>query len=381
MTSNTSLIHQICGQSYSPGLAPAPNAFITFGECTETCPGWDLAPFSTSTGPIALLMQYIAPVVAFSITVPRRRRWDASHRLFELKKFDSLTVLRLLLFSVFAGLIVFADVVVWIFTIFIAAGPILVGGIQEMVLDYEILQHVRRQGSPGRQQHLTKNERIELLTVVLCGNLDTDVGNPKQKIDKLLWRSESGDPELDLQVTQARLASILRSQGTFGSLVGAPVLFFVGSFVVTLDSLSKNIGDNSTGLSLAFGMWWMVVLLVAVVSSCLLANNNPSQVSGLLGEYGRGRQPVGRLGWLRMSPMYEGSFMAVTLWDRGRMKNRWLEDTSAWDSRSWLREGLQERLRVPLAVIPFFAFLLVLFPTFLAGLISYTTPKICVSCR
>jgi hypothetical protein len=42
---------------------------------------------------------------------------------------------------------------------------------------------------------------------------------------------------------------------SFGSTIGAPVVFFAGSFIYTLvDTLSK-LGDNDTSHALGFGMW------------------------------------------------------------------------------------------------------------------------------
>ncbi|OAA56333.1 hypothetical protein SPI_07944 [Niveomyces insectorum RCEF 264] len=386
MSPNTSLIDQICGQSYSPTLPPAPDVFISYGECRTSCGGWDIATSSTSTGAVALLMQYIVPVVVFCFTIPRRRKWDVPDCMFGFGRHRLLRAPRLVVSLLLSGLIVTMDVTIWIFTTFITAGPILVGGITELVLDFEILRHmedvVTRHNCPEKSECLTPNERVELMVAVLCGNLDDGVGEPRRRISEVLSVDGANDAPERLKATQASLAAILRSQGTFGSLVGAPVLFFLGAFVVALDGLSEHIGDNSTAHSLAFGMWWMVVVHVTVVSSCVLGSNNPSTVSGIVGDYEADdakRLPLlERLKRFGMSPMYDSAFTPVTLWDRGRMKKRWLQHTAAWKARCWLRAKLSIRPLTGLFLIPLFAFLLVLIPTALAFMISYTTPKICL---
>jgi hypothetical protein len=325
----------------------------------------------------------------FCITIPRRRKWEAPNWFFQFGN-SSLWKIPWLLFSLLlSGVIVIIDLTIWIFTIFISAGPILVGGITELVLDFEILRHIE-ESSLGRNclensTCLSVNERIELMITVLCGNLDLDVGAPATKINNAIQLPKISTRPI-LKANQTHLTSMLRSQGTFGSLVGAPVLFFIGSFVLTLNSLSSNLGDNATAHSLAFGMWWMVIVHVTIVSSCTLASNNPSTVTSIVAgakrhlanrfdRHGGGQEHSNTI--LGMSPVYDCSFMPVTLWDRGRMKKRWLDEMR--------NDGLRGRLRLrPLfgcVLIPLFAFILVLIPTAMAFVISYSTPKICIGCR
>ena len=52
--------------------------------------------------------------------------------------------------------------------------------------------------------------------------------------------------------TKTRLRTMLAAQYSFGVTVGAPVVFFCGSFVYTLVDNMGNLGDNST--SHALGM-------------------------------------------------------------------------------------------------------------------------------
>lgn len=392
LSSNMSLINQICGQTYSPGLPPAPYAYISFGECRISCGGWDLTTSTTSTGPVAMLMQFIVPVVVFCFTIPRRRKWDVPDWMFEFGRgMLPLRLPRLVLSLLLSGLIVTVDITICIFTTFIAAGPILVGGIMELKLDFDILRHMEDSAAghnrvEKKAEHLNLDEKVQLMVVVLCGNLDDSIGDPQRRIGELLSLEDVKTSPERVRKTQAYLASMLRSQGTFGSLVGAPVLFFVGSFIVALQGLSEYIGDNGTAHSLAFGMWWMVIVQVTIISSCILGSTNPSTISGLVGDYEKEgeheHQPIlGRLESIGMTPVYKSVFMPVTLWDRGLMKKRWLQHAGAWETKRWFRMRLEIRPFTGLFLLPLSAFVLVFIPSALAFLVAYSTPVICVSCR
>jgi len=47
---------------------------------------------------------------------------------------------------------------------------------------------------------------------------------------------------------------ILFVSGSFGSAVGAPVVFFVGAFVYNMIDVQARLGDSDTAHALAFGM-------------------------------------------------------------------------------------------------------------------------------
>jgi hypothetical protein len=75
---------------------------------------------------------------------------------------------------------------------------------------------------------------------------------------------------------------MLACQYSFGATVGAPVVFFLGSFVFTLVSTLSNLGDEDTSLALAFGMWYMIIPHISIVSGLLLAGNNPNTLEGVV---------------------------------------------------------------------------------------------------
>ena len=75
---------------------------------------------------------------------------------------------------------------------------------------------------------------------------------------------------------------MLACQYSFGSTVGAPVVFFLGAFVFNIVTALENLGDESTSLALAFGMWYMIIPHISIVSGLLLAGNNPNTLEGVL---------------------------------------------------------------------------------------------------
>jgi hypothetical protein len=479
----------ICNQTYDPLHAPAPSFLIDYATCNRDCYGWKLAEANKPNSWAAPILQYILPVVIFSMTIPRRQKWEVKDWWFDFELNRVEGILRAILSLFWAGLVVIADMTVWVFVIFVGAGPMLVGGIHEAVLDYTVVQHLEDSQRVPRLEyeehgriiredsnflHLSEEDKVELMLAILSGNLDMNVGNPQkilrgviglpqaapnvqietdpsQPLLKVRASSSGRGPErrsisrtsspranstgatglgvferdgrridgsgdgsstvagsttvdpagqgrdqevaafrerrMKLDVAEMRLTSMLQSQYSFGSVVGAPVLFYIGAFIYTLVGLSANIGDNDTAHSLAFGMWWMGIVHVAIVSGCLLASNNPSTVTAIVAEH-LVQQEAGQrqsaedckhaLTFLLMSPVYHSQFMPVPLWDRGRMKRMWVESTNAW-KQQWFRDRIE--IRIGWIMIPVTAFFLILVPTALAFTVSYTTPRICLSCR
>lgn len=142
--------------------------------------------------------------------------------------------------------------------------------------------------------------------------------------------------------------------------------------------------------ALAFGMWWMVIVHVAIVSGCLLASNNPSTAIAVVAQEmadtdgnavaGTHRPSLARR--LGIVPIYDTPFQPVPMWDRGCMKTVWVKKTNVWKrpDTAWFRNIIELK---PMAYfwIGFAAWLLVIAPAVLAFVVSYFTPRVCVSCR
>lgn len=515
------------------------------------------------------------------MTIPRWQKWDVPDQFFHFERSRVSDVPFIAFFQTFGhalvalivpGVIVIVDMTIWVFTIFILAGPMMVGGIYEGFIDLKILsimqdlptrddvtegEEAKRLGdnnnnhSPERgaangidgrsidadgrsvdadgrsvdadgrsangeerydtrgisqvelleneSTSLTSAEKIELLLAVLAGNLAIDVGNPKAYLEDAFERGHL-PRDTWLENSHIRLRSMLHSQYSFGSMIGAPVLFYIGSFGYSIAFLSTNLGDNDTAHGLAFGMWWMAIVHVAIISGCLLASNNPSTataiVAGGLARHNTGeegaehgdkskssqqspaqeplspremflqpenrpvirRKPVAgqnspvlensepqrsilkspkddsaielkvlesklnksveervnrvyittdsklemkqpsssarrvskslhsektpeMFNFLGMSPVYESTpFLPVSIWDRGRVKRSWIEETAAWKLNTWFQKQV-ELSAIGFSVIPIISFLLILLPSSLAFFVAYTTPRVCVSCR
>ncbi len=182
-----------------------------------------------------------------------------------------------------------------------------------------------------------------------------------------------------------------------GTIAGAPILLYIGSFVYTLATLHNAEGDRDTARALAFGIWWMNIVHVAAVSGCLLASNNPSTAASIvrlrrikvslrhrLG-YANGRSEMedkvqARLeAWSRLSLSYRARYEPVWMWTRGKSKAGWLRRTAAWE-QSWFRDRIQMTVGgwIFLALV---TYLLILFPCALAFWIEYNTPAMGVGCR
>jgi ABC-type tungstate transport system substrate-binding protein len=59
--------------------------------------------------------------------------------------------------------------------------------------------------------------------------------------------------------TRTRLRTMLHCQYSFGTIVGAPVIFFLGGFIFALLSSLEELGDEDIAEALAFGQWYMII--------------------------------------------------------------------------------------------------------------------------
>ncbi|KAI9851004.1 MAG: hypothetical protein M1838_004696, partial [Thelocarpon superellum] len=117
--------------------------------------------------------------------------------------------------------------------------------------------------------------------------------------------------------TRIRLNAMLACQYSFGSIVGAPVVFFIGSFIFALLSVKTDLGDNG----------------------CLLAGNNPNTLEAIVTESinaeqadsaAAGEAPKSFREHMRswmgtvVVPTYEAHYQPAWMWERGRSKREWV---------------------------------------------------------
>jgi hypothetical protein len=227
-------------------------------------------------------------------------------------------------------------------------------------------------------------------------------------------RTEPASREMDMEVdrqialnsdyrkiTDTRLKGMLDCQASFGAAVGAPVVFFVGSFLFGVISNLSAVGDNDTSHALAFGMWWMTIPHVAIVAGCLLAGNNPNTLEIIVssekgGPWEEGSDVKVRKGFRRFYlSYYQSVYVPVEMWARGKNKKLWIDELffrygatptsrdAEGRGRHVARHNKGEfhfdlwdwiwmvNITIGLMVLPFV----------LAFLTSYYTPTVGVSCR
>lgn len=410
----------VCGQTYSQTSPPADPLMITYRFCSEMCPGFGLSSGLNASQWADGFVQFILPSVIFSMIVPRQQKIEVS-RLFDyfLKptgSHRSLTHVTQLMLSILGSFIfvmpfVILDTLSWLAMIFMGAGHMLFAGLHEALIDHKVVSVLINRGQGDRS--LTQEETTELLLAVVCGNLLLDVGDPQRKIRSAL--STSNDPFRAGEEVKTRLLDMMSAQSSFGSTVGAPVIFYLGAFVYTILNLLNTPSSDDAAISIALGVNWMIIVHVAIVSGCLLASNNPSTSSAIVGlapeDIGLGphraatidsavlrKDPTkSRLGrfqiWCgfvredqktRHIPLFHLAFSTrfqpVWLWRRGHNKMEWIKRTEAWKNHGWFRERV--RLRAWNWFLLFAGTLiLIVLPPVAGGVVAYETPPIGWACR
>lgn len=140
-------------------------------------------------------------------------------------------------------------------TIFALSGPILLSGTYEASIDQRVLTYVHEN---IQYRRLSTTQRARLLLTILVGNLDmlnvpvndNSSNTPLSHIDDLLAELTSGSTVAAVKKMKTRLRTMLAAQYSFGVTVGAPVIFFCGSFLYTLIDNFSNLGDNDTSHAL-----------------------------------------------------------------------------------------------------------------------------------
>ncbi len=107
---------------------------------------------------------------------------------------------------------------------------------------------------------------------------------------------------------KASLQSMLACQYSFGSTVGAAVIFYIGSFVYAIIEIKADLGDNDAAHAVGFGMWWMIIPHISIISGCLLAGNNPNTLEGVAPQiYQETPQPEPECVWTTAVVQYQAN--------------------------------------------------------------------------
>ncbi|KAI0964887.1 hypothetical protein F4678DRAFT_477037 [Xylaria arbuscula] len=458
---NESLVFQDGNLSYAipsfvdPSVsieAGAPTISVTYDWCVDRCPGWEISHISVLQQWVGPLVQFVVPCLAFCTNVPRTRKLGIPEIVFRGHPRTIVGLATYWIRLLGALTLMLLDTVVWLSICFAFAGPMLLSAVLEFLSP-----------TKGRSPNIPMRLRAQLLLAVVCGNIrmamrersdsdsveeggrgyvDSGLGDSESDKGKMsathrmvhnsIWKrimtmvddyeASRMDAEGGVQPVVSlptKLKSLLNSQASFGSTVGASILFFVGGFIYTVIDSESSLGDNDTAHALAFGMWWMVIPYLAIIACAMLAANSPSTLDAIVYDgantalpdkyevsflYSRIQvvkayiKPLAKLlrlieGYNPVELAFEGRFRTVKLWKRGLNKRQWVQeavnDYEASMTLHRLGRGIgPEKLRRQLTLdardcsyVVISALFLVIAPTALAFLLSYHTPRFGLSCR
>ncbi|TGJ86703.1 hypothetical protein E0Z10_g2045 [Xylaria hypoxylon] len=313
-----------CGAEFMGDKGGAPVVSVTYNWCIDRCPGWELSHFTVLQQWVGPLVQFIVPCLAFCTNVPRTRKLRIPDIVFGAHPRTVVGLATYWVRLLGALMLTLLDTVVWLSICFAFAGPMLLSAVYEYALDRKVLEFL----SPpkGESPKIPMRLRAQLLLAVVCGNIrmamrersdsesvDDDSGGctpvdsglgDLESVEKpvthrlvynSIWKrimtmvdeyevSRMNDDGSVRQVVSlpVKLKSLLNSQASFGSTIGASILFFVGGFIYTVVDSESSLGDNDTAHALAFGMWWMVIPYLAIITCAMLAANGPSTLDGIV---------------------------------------------------------------------------------------------------
>ena len=267
-------------------LGPHQDFWVPYKWCHQRCPGWSATKVDNFDNWLKPLVSFIFPALVFCLSIPRRRRIELPNWLFSRVPNTVVHVVLFLVKMPVAAFIVTVDTVVWLAVVFSIAGPMLVSGIYEALLDNRILNYLE---TKIQTNALTIQERAHLLFVVLLGNLDFTpawehsrhlvADLPNDNIRLSLSQARPGEPVITpapesshghspsrstlspsiplvpiilplaprneslIVSVKIKLISMLDSQYSFGSSVGAPVAFYIGSFIYAIFEINDTWGS------------------------------------------------------------------------------------------------------------------------------------------
>jgi hypothetical protein len=331
--------------------------YVPYLWCLDNCKGFNpQAPADF----ILILLGFALPAIIFSTVIPRRWRLDLPEQFFKVGRHRILTISKFAFSLPVICLVAALDMIGWITCIMTFAGPMVFGGVQEMLLDYRVVRFLK--GSLD----IAAKEKLEAVVALLCGNFDQDPDDPTLRIHASLIPSSF--TEVTLENIKSRLVTIMNAQTSFGMTIGIPAVFFLASFLYTAAQ------PTPTG-AVSFGIFWMVLVLVTIISGALLAGNSPNAVSVLMvGNHIR--RPRTRL--VLLNDMYDSELYLVPMWDRGFSKYQWLKNTTLWqEPRGVHQSPFKKKIefgRWSWVVITITTWLLVATPCFLSWSFDYLLP-------
>lgn len=248
-----------CTTVYNGSLIAPPQDFWTpYSWCLERCPGWTVTRRDNLDGWLKPLVAFILPCVVFCLCIHRRRSVVLPDVIFKTD-FYILGILVLPVKLLVASLVAAFDTIIWLGILFAMAGPIFLSLSYEAILDAKLLSYLDSQVRVGG---LSIKERAHLLLALLLGNIEmrpawddsleflhqlpNDPPGACMLADPKPVAADHAQERRDLVVAdvQMKLQAMLDSQSEFGATVGAPVLFYLGSFVWACFEIQANWGSS-----------------------------------------------------------------------------------------------------------------------------------------
>lgn len=277
-----------CTTTFNGSLIAPPQDFWTpYPWCSDRCPGWSVTKVDDMDGWMKPLLAWILPAMVFSLSIPRRRRIELPEFIFT----SSLWITDFLLLPpkvALASFIVTIDTLVWLGVLFAMAGPICFSLTYEAILDAKLVRYLEAQVDSTR---CSAKERAHLLLTLLLGYLNPSTAEADSQVflsslpDHILLPGHLPSPiripcaslrsdktitsqtiEADLRAgsssrtsqlpadsttraksiesAKRKLLAILDSQPSFGVTVGAPALFYIGSFIWACFEIRTNWGSS-----------------------------------------------------------------------------------------------------------------------------------------
>ncbi|OTB06600.1 hypothetical protein M426DRAFT_104756 [Hypoxylon sp. CI-4A] len=444
-----------CGASWNGDAGGAPVVQVPYHWCEQRCPGWEISHSNVMQQWIGPLVQFIVPSLAFCTNVPRTRKLAIPDIVFKGHPRTLVGLMTYWIRLLGALVLMTLDTVVWLAVCFAFAGPMLLSAVYEYALDRKVLEFLAPPN--GKPPAISMRLRAHLLLAVVAGNirmatLEAHDWGPNERHDSAtpddleakaperaqnggrmvhnsIWKRvmvmvdeyevlrASGQHPGEVVSLPTKLKALLNCQESFGSTIGAPILFFLGSFIYTIVDSDNDLGDNDTAHALAFGLWWMVIPYLAIITCAMLASNTASTLDGIVYDGGttapkdeytesfwaqrlrkaKRYRGIGFIvkqieGYKPVDTVYEGRFRTVKLWKRGLNKREWVQEAIneyVTSSESPRYKGIPtDELRKSLTLnaldclyVLIGALFAVLVPCCLAFLTSYNTPQAGLSCR
>lgn len=255
------LAHQYpCGAAYNGSSGGPTQVTVPYSWCRANCDGWALSRTEKDGDWLESYVTFILPSLVFCFSIPRRRALAIPESLsLGAGDLGWRGYLALLYKVPLACLILFIDTVQLVVMCIVMAGPMLLAGTYETVLDARILAYLRSNNEIGPRI------RAHLLLVVLIGNLDEhkawdesvqwlnsfhiDDSRPGSATSRPEDTSTIGKmSEAPTHQTIGRLrqglVDLLDSQSPFGTTLGIGVTFFSLCFLYSISQIRAHWGQS-----------------------------------------------------------------------------------------------------------------------------------------